>query len=110
MSRFSGRKKNCSGGNGQFREYRDYALSRVPRGFALADRRDRGKREQKPFSLQMENSRSRALYHIAINSKNARREKSVMYVCCMHASRMQPSICDPRFLGVSSRIPTYVSR
>lgn len=42
VSRFSRRKKNCSVGNGQFREYRDYALSRVlPRGFALADRRDR---------------------------------------------------------------------
>lgn len=50
------------------------AISRIPRlrviegarGFALADRRET---RAKTFPLQMENSRSHALYHIAINSK-----------------------------------------
>lgn len=123
VSRFSRRKiVDIRSRNGQFREYRDYALSRWVRAWFRVGRSGGGgerKREQKPF-FPANGKLSFANCVISYRDKleNARREKSVRCVrlvlgaCTRNASRMRPSICasDPRFLGVSSHIPTYVSR
>lgn len=90
------------------------------RGFALADRGggEERKREQKPFFPANGKLSFACVISYRDKLENARREKSVRCVrfvlgaCTRNASRMRPSICasDPRFLGVSSHIPTYVSR
>lgn len=122
VSRFSRRKiVDIRSRNGQFREYRDYALSRWVRAWFRVGRSGGGggeKREQKPFFPANGKLSFACVISYRDKLENARREKSVRCVrlvlgaCTRNASRMRPSICasDPRFLGVSSHIPTYVSR
>ena len=90
------------------------------RGFALADRGGGGRGNASKNLFFPANGKLSFACVISYRDKleNARREKSVRCVrlvlgaCTRNASRMRPSICasDPRFLGVSSHIPTYVSR
>lgn len=70
------------------------------RGFALADRGggERGNASKNLFSLQMENSRSHALYHIAINWKTRGVKKAyVAYVSCLAHARETHRVCDRVF-------------
>lgn len=122
VSRFSRRKiVDIRSRNGQFREYRDYALSRWVRAWFRVGRSGGGGRGNASKNLFFPaNGKLSFACVISYRDKleNARREKSVRCVrlvlgaCTRNASRMRPSICasDPRFLGVSSHIPTYVSR
>lgn len=103
VSRFSRRKiVDIRSRNGQFREYRDYALSRWVRAWFRVGRSGGGGGEETRaktfFSLQMENSRSHALYHIAINWKTRGVKKTyVAYVSCLAHARETHRVCDRVF-------------
>lgn len=103
VSRFSRRKiVDIRSRNGQFREYRDYALSRWVRAWFRVGRSGGGGGEETRaktfFSLQMENSRSHALYHIAINWKTRGVKKAyVAYVSCLAHARETHRVCDRVF-------------
>lgn len=104
VSRFSRRKiVDIRSRNGQFREYRDYALSRWVRAWFRVGRSGGGggggNASKNLFSLQMENSRSQtALYHIVINWKTRGVKKAyVAYVSCLAHARETHRVCDRVF-------------